>query len=207
MVNSARDTAAGPIEIVCYFDDDDGESASAAAELGCKVLVGPRIVLTDCWNKLLLLAAGPYLMQGNDDIVFKTPGWDQQVEYAFSFVPDRILMVHGLDCGYHDRGFGPHPIVHRRWVDALGYFIPPYFESDFGDRWLNELADAMDRRRWLPFDVEHMHFLMGKAKIDQTTIERLERHGRQRSDQVWEQTANLRARDLEKLQALIGTLP
>src|SRR6266705_3622822 len=82
MVNSARETCAVPPEIVVYVDDDDPESAVKAEELGLKLIIGPRIIMTDYWNQCYAKSAGDIVMQAGDDIVFRTPGWDAMVEEA-----------------------------------------------------------------------------------------------------------------------------
>ena len=143
-------------------------------------------------------------MQGNDDIIFRTNGWDALVEQAFENCPDKILLVHGSDEGQHFTRFGAHGIVHRRWIDTVGYFIPPYFSSDYGDAWINELAEGIRRRKFVPFIAEHMHFMFGKAPMDQTTRERLARHKRDNVDDIWRRTKSERIVATKKLAALIG---
>jgi hypothetical protein len=188
-----------------YVDDDDLAQADIATKLGAGVRTGPRTVLSDCWNHCYELAKGDILMQANDDIVFRTPGWDRQVEAAFEACPDRILMVYGNDNCIQFEKFGPHPFLHRRWVEAVGYFTPPYFVSDFGDTWINDVANALRRRRYLPFIVEHMHFINGKAAQDENTLDRLRRHQEHNPTQLYQQLADSRRQDVEKLQALLNT--
>lgn len=220
MVESVVATVTRPagVEVLFYVDDDDVEvSLPIINELAGRKYVtgkvrvdaktGPRQVLTQCWNELLSLATGELLMQGNDDIVFRTPGWDALVEQAFERQADKIILVHGSDGGMHFENFGPHPIVHRRWVDAVGYFIPPYFSSDFGDTWLNELANHLERRRYVPFVAEHLHFLMGKAEKDQTTLERLARHARDNPTKIYADRAAERQEQVERLRGLMVLSP
>lgn len=203
MVDSIRATAHNYVEVVVYVDRDDPGSVETARRLGIKWICGPRIMLTKCWNTCLRLAEGDIYMQGNDDIVFHTKGWDLIVEQEFAKFPDHIVMVYGNDMGMHRETFGPHPFVHKRWVEILGYFIPPYFESDFGDAWVNELSNAVSRRRYVPIMVEHLHFLMNKAEKDETTLERLERHRIQNPDHVWDCHAFEREQACEKLRQAI----
>ncbi len=212
MVDSLFDTASGPVEVCLYIDDDDPGSVVTAKMLArlygphkIKWMVGPRIVMSEYWNKLVSIAAGEYFMLGNDDVVYETPDWDEYVDYFFSFLPDKIAHVYGSDDGQHYEGFGAHGIVHRRWVETLGYFVPPYFTSDHGDAFLNEVASALDRNRYLPFTVKHYHFMFGNAPIDDTYRDRLERHYKDRNAEKWVATAAERTRDIAKLRALLGT--
>lgn len=210
---SAIKTAKNPdkLEFVCYVDDDDVASYEKfgfdiAPDLNGNIhfIVGPRIVLSNTWNKCASYASGDILMQGNDDIIFRTVGWDVMVSRAFERCADKILMVHGND-GSTGRpssigNFGPHPFVSRRWIEVLGYMTAPYYSSDYGDTHINELANAIGRRRYLQFTVEHMHNLFGKAPIDKTTNERLARHAKDKVDTLYKDLALLRELDIEKLK-------
>lgn len=194
MVNSARSTATGNVEVVAYIDDDDDSAyIPSCADV---VIRGPRIILTQCWNECAEVAHGDIFMQSNDDVVFETKGWDQTVENAFAECPDKILMVHGDDQFCQGASGAAHPFVHRRWFELLGYFIPPYFSSDFGDSWVNELANALDRRRYLPFVVKHLH-----GVDDETTRERLARHEKDNPSKIYADLAQQRAIDIEKLRS------
>lgn len=213
MMQSLVDTNSHKVEVLAYLDNDDPQkpdymnllTVGAFGGLPVVFRSGPRLVLTKCWNELLPLATGDIFMQGNDDVVFKTPGWEQIVEREFAKRKDHILLAFGDDCGgYHNGKFGPHPFVHRRWVDALGYFIPPYFSSDFGDTWVNELGVAVNRVKRLPIEIEHLHFIYGKADKDKTTRERLVRHEKDDPEKLYKAMASLRAFDAQKLKSAVG---
>lgn len=204
-IESCRATETYPTEIVAYVDEDDAQSYADINLPNVQFIIGPRIILSNCWNKCATAAKGDILMQGNDDIVFRTQSWDVMVEHAFERCADRILMVHGSDGSQgHNSSiglFGPHPFVHRNWVDALDYFTAPYFSSDYGDSWINDLANGIGRRQFIPFVIEHLHFIFGKAAQDETTNERLMRHSADNVSQLYQDLAPLRALDIEKLQA------
>jgi hypothetical protein len=192
------------LEFVAYVDNDDTSYDKDFPEL--VIRRGPRIVLSNMWNKCAELAKGDIFMQGNDDILFKTHGWDIKVEFAFEQSKSKILMVHGSDgsgSGHRSaRGeFGPHPFLHRRWFETLGYVTPPYFSSDYGDTWINDLANALDCRSYIPFVIEHCHFHFGKASQDDVTMDRLMRHSSDGVDRIYEELEPLRNIDIDKLRA------
>jgi len=195
------------VEVVARFDDDDEESADNARKLGVTVIVGPRLrEMTRYWNECFDVCHGDIVCQANDDMRFITDGWNAMVEEAFSEVPDKILLVHGRDVMGHQANFGPHAFLHRRWIQALGYFIPPYFCSDFGDAWINELSDRIGRRRYVPFDIEHRHFSHGFPEMeDETTLDRLKRHEEDDPDSIYYSQEKMaeRARDAQKLAKLM----
>lgn len=202
---TARETAKHPIEICVYVDEDDNFSVPVLQELKVRYVVGPRIrQMTQYWNVCASFANGDILGQLNDDVIFRTHGWDEIVENFFAQAGDKLWVVHGDHLGTFDgRNFGPHPFIHRRWAEIVGYFLPPYFSSDYGDTWLNDLANALSRRKFLPFEIEHMHVAHGKAEMDETTRERLVRHKEDDPDSLYHQTIDQRVEDARKLGALM----
>lgn len=162
MAESARSTAYGPLEIIVWLDACDPkltENLRVCREEKILYMLGPRNILhSSRWDKCLPLATGEILAHGNDDIVFQTPGWDELVEDFFGPSIDKLWVVGGDDGYLHSETLAPHPIVHRRWLDALGYIIPPYFDAEWGDTWVSDLATRIGRLAFLPFVCEHMHF-------------------------------------------------
>ena len=114
------------------------------------------------------------------------PGGSPTYVYeAFAAVPDKILFAFGRD-GYQDgNNFGTHGFVHRKWIETVGYWFPPLFSSDYNDVFLNDVAKLIGRHQEIPIYTEHMHYICGKAAIDQNTQERLERHQRDRPDVLY----------------------
>lgn len=206
MAQSILHTAKNTVEIVARFDDDDEQSAQAAS-LYAKVIIGPRIRnMTVYWNECFDACRGDIVQQGNDDTIYTSPGWDVLVEEVFEEVPDKIILVHGFDVYGHGDRFGPHSFVHRKWVQTLGYFIAPYYSSDFGDAHLVELADRIGRRRYVPFNIEHRHFSHGFDEMnDEVTQERLQRHREDDPDTLYysSEKSEERRRDAEKLAKLM----
>lgn len=210
MYRSALENAAGPVEALFYVDEDAPKSVPGEElrELGHEltgtvpsvcVVPGPRITLSDMWNVLARSANGEIMMHCGDDIVFRSKDWDLQVINTFNAYPDRIVFVHGNAMDYGER-FGTHGFLHRRWVQTVGYFTPPYFASDYADTWINDVADMIGRRHYLPDVItEHMHFVFGKAPLDATYQERLDRHGN--AVQLYESTLDQRQEAAEKLRA------
>src|SRR6266487_3154917 len=177
MMASARSTAAGPVQFVFRVDEDDPQALPDDMDYrDVMVAAGPRAVLSSLWNDAYRYSAGEIVMQGDDEVIFRTPGWDQLIEDAFSQVPDRIAFVHGRDGHQPDGTFGTLGFLHRRWPDAVGYVTPPYFSCDYGDTWLNDVANELGRRVYLPeVMTEHMHPVAGKGEWDRTHQERVAR--------------------------------
>lgn len=203
-MSSAFETADTEVEFVFYVDEDDTSSLDVIARHGGKVIVGPRVVLSEMWNRCAEQAYYDVMMHCGDDIVFRSDHWDSIVLNEFEQVPDKILLVYGRD-GFQDEKLGTHSFIHRNWVDTVGYFVPPYFSSDYNDTWLNEVAVALDRRRYVPeIYTEHMHPAAGKGVLDVTHQERLARHTRDNVEQLYADKQAERYADVKKLQAFIA---
>lgn len=209
MVESGRATADERVEYVFYIDDDDAPSRDMAIQLneqGGDVFWthGPRgtLNLSQLWNECYDASTpGCDIFQHScDETIYRTSGWDTAVREAFeNEFPDGIGLVYGRD-GIHDENLATHGFITRSWVDAVGYFVPPYFSSDYNDLWLHEVAGGIGRRWFLP-DVftEHMHPAVGKGPLDQTHQERLARHGQDNVDALWNQLFPQRQEDVRKL--------
>jgi hypothetical protein len=206
LLTSVDATARDTVDVCFYVDEDDptrDETVGVIRDWGAIALVGPRVVLSETWNRCWTEVRPDVAMHCGDDIVFRTDGWDELVLAEFERFPDRIAFVHGRD-GFQDARVGTHGFLHRNWVETVGYFVPPYFSSDYNDTWLTDVADALGRRVYLP-DVytEHMHPVAGKGEWDQTHRERLERHRRDDVEKIYRDLAPRRAEDVEKLRRAI----
>jgi len=204
LVDSALETAETDVEFVFYVDEDDDSAVDVIRSYEqTQIVSGPRVVLSETWNECWTYARHDVGMHCGDDIVFRTSGWDTRVLEVFDQYPDKIVFVHGRD-GYQDRRVGTHGFLHQNWVDAVGYFVPPYFSSDYNDLWITEVADVLGRRVYLA-DVytEHMHPVIGKGEWDQTHRERVARHRRDGVDRTYRRHAPTRLVDAGKLRAVI----
>lgn len=202
LVLSVVKTANPHTEICFYVDDDD--HTNVFLEKWEKKIVGPRITFSDTWTELLKIATGDILMLCADDIVFQTTGWDAMVEQAFAEVPDRILLVHGDDLGPSGKTFATLPFVSREWVEAVGYFTPRGFSCDWCDTWLHDVAKMIGRYKFLPFVVEHMHRIYGKAPNDETYKETQLRDSRDNNTAKYKARLAEREADAEKLRKVIS---
>jgi glycosyltransferase involved in cell wall biosynthesis len=157
------------IEFVFAIDDDDAETVKTVESLtglSKVVSVGPHKKCLP-WDRLGA-ATGDILMLCGDDIIFRTPGWDDKVRESFAQWPDRIGLVYGND-GFWDDRLCTHPFVHRRWVEVVGYIAPPCLNRYYIDNWLFDIARYAGRCCHRP-DVytEHAHYGLGKATMDET---------------------------------------
>ena len=201
---SVVDTASNinDIELVVYIDDDD--QTYDHIEVPMIIVRGPRIVLSECWNKCFARARGDILMHCGDDIVFRTDGWDKVIVDEFAKYPDHVVFVYGDDGG-PSKDFGTHGFIHRVWAGASGFFVPPYFSSDYNDTWLNDVAKLIGRHRHVDIYTEHMHPAFNKAPVDTNHLERLARHREDQVDELYNSSQMQKERqdNAEKLRKVM----
>jgi hypothetical protein len=201
---SITDTASMPmdIEMVLYVDNDDDSYNNLSFPV--TIIKGPRIVLSEMWNKAAEKATSDILMYAADDIVFRTPNWDTKVVSRFDMIPDGIGFVFGNDGSkVHDGKYGTHGFVTKKWVKALGYVCPPHFSGDYSDTWINDIAKMVGRHFHIDIMTEHLHPDFGKTELDATYKEKYERMAQ---DKVAEKYASMhldRVVDSNKLRKVM----
>lgn len=206
LASSVYETATYPrqVEMVVVNDFDEPFFGGYSAVYEKWPQIRPRLVqrtvLSDLWNRAYERSSGSIVMHCGDDVVFQTPGWDVVVREAFEASDDKILFVYGDDLGPNGKTFGTHGFIHRRWVDAVGYFLPPIFSCDWADVWLNDVAEQIDRKALLPIVTEHLHYTFGKSERDQTHHEREERGQKDDVVALYKNTKADRVKDASKLK-------
>lgn len=129
MVESAYRTAGGKIKI--YSGSNGGDDyLYRQFPIDC-----PTVYM---WNMLAEEAMqdpkNDIFMLGSDDIIFSTPLWDNE------FHNDSPHVWHLQDS--RDKLGIPHPICNRKYIEAMGYFMPPIFLHWQIDVWTTEIAKA-----------------------------------------------------------------
>lgn len=211
-VETAKQLSVHPrsVEVIAYLDEDDAHNYAEDDHWlfpDARYIVGPQRLLSECWNECYAQARGEILMHCGDDIVFRTPSWDAEVRRVFAASEDKILLVHGDDCSPNTDALATHGFLHRRWIETLGYFVPPLFSSDWNDVWLTEVADMIGRRVKIPIVTEHMHYAFGKSDYDTTYREREERGVRDGVVELFKETATSRKQDAKKLRKVMRDDP
>lgn len=212
-IESVRATAENIPEILCYVSDCDDSYDRLITESKyddfpwsgfVKFIRGPRVIMSDLWNVLVPHARGDIFMLCADDVLFRTPGWDVEIEKAFAAVPDRILLAYADDGGPNGKAFATLPFVSREWVDAVGYFTGPGFSADYSDTWPNDVAEMVGRKKFVPVLIEHMHWMWEKAQYDEVYAENQSRLYRDKCREQYDARITERQRDAEKLRTAIA---
>jgi len=202
------------IEICVYVDNDDIESKNTIESLIVKYSSSNlkyttsenSLNLSEMWNYAYeKLATGNIIMHCGDDIRFRTPNWDTIIRGEFNKYDDKIILVFCKD-GIQNENLATHSFVHRKWIEVSGFWLPPYFVSDFNDLWLDVVARGVGRSVYLGnIYTEHLHNAVGKATIDDNTTRRLERHQRESPQSLYDNKYHEREVQINKLKTFIQT--
>tara|TARA_R110000824_G_scaffold41418_1_gene123252 strand:+ start:1765 stop:2475 length:711 start_codon:yes stop_codon:yes gene_type:complete len=211
-INSVVDTAEdlSRVNIYLYVDADDVVTMPKVTELSDKYpslilcLVGPRTIHSHIANLLLPYVKEDIFFLGADDLIMRTKGWDKVICDFFDNHEDKVVLAYGDDL--FQPNLATHPILHRNWVEAIGYLTPFYFEADFADTWINDLAHKINRKQKLDFVNEHMHFFARKMELDQTFAENRNRYKNQDPELVYKCLEPVRQRDAQKLLNVMESL-
>lgn len=199
MINSALSTAGAEIEILLYLNDDDPKLNEYKLLIDSKYYsVGPDRSPGYSWNLLANQATGDILFLMGDDATFETANWASIVTDAFNKIPDKIACVYPYVPGIK-KSNNPHFCVHRNWIKALGYFVPPHFWHWYVDTWTRTLAKSINR--YVCLENFPLPIILNPAD---ETVERKDRLSlRERDHWTWEVTQRHRDADIFALQKFI----
>ena len=165
------------VEVVLYVDQDDAGSHHLDSETVRVVrIIGPRMSMGSYNTACLARARGDILILANDDMVIRTPGWDDRIAQVDAEFADRIYLAYGRDL-FKTR-VCTFPILSRRTCELLAEPYPAAYQGAFIDTHLFDLFKRLqkrgfDRIRYLHDVVfEHLHFRTGKAVRDATYLKR-----------------------------------
>jgi hypothetical protein len=197
------------VELVLRIDDDDKDTINKVKLFPhldrIKTIIAPRgKTMGEMHNVCINVCSGNIMMPGSDDFLFRTKSWDSLVRDAFDQYPDKILLLHCSD-GLQNEALATTVFVHRKWVEILGYLIPPYFVADFGDKWLDHVAHDVGRKIYFPAVlIEHMHYTAGKSDFDEVYRDRRRMKKEAGGKRAWKETGEKRHEDVAKLQNYIN---
>lgn len=172
MVDAVADTTSGRATVLGLVDRDDPTRLLYQVQngKGCTVLGGARNTLSALTNRAAGLPYAQrfeYLASLGDDHVPLTQNWDLDTIEA-------IRAMDGPGWAYGDDGFQGERcptawVQSRALVDALGWMMLPHCAHMYVDNAILELGRATGRLAYLPaVQIEHQHFVAGKATLDQT---------------------------------------
>lgn len=199
------------IEILYGIHADDIVSKTKIEELKGRVKISVRAEIIDrhpdgvhlsfLWNQIYPRAKFPILGYFGDDVIFRTPGWDEEVRKEFA--ADKRLLVCCNDCYQHGSQatlYFTHKIVH----DAFGFYLPMKFRRWFMDTFLDRVFRHSGKFRYREDIVtEHMHPERFPERTDD--VYRAMNHHKQADQALWESPENIK--DIEKYIQILKAIP
>jgi glycosyltransferase involved in cell wall biosynthesis len=160
------------LEIVLYLDDDDLESRALTHPLLNLVKLIKHSddmgnILRTCYDA----SSARYVMLANDDMIFKTQGWDETVIKTFAGFPDDIGMVYGNDL-YYGKLMSTFPILSRTACELMDKICPAQYKWHCIDAHIFDIFTRLSlsgykRTAYLKNVIfEHMHHELSAAIND-----------------------------------------
>lgn len=192
------------IEVILYLDDDDlnshyldSDDFSVTKIIGNQDSMGAYNVA--CLSK----ARGDIIILINDDLVFRTVGWDEKVIAMDARFSDKIYLAYTNDL--FKKAWCSFPILSRKTCTELINPYPVEYKGAFIDTHLYDVFKRLQRQKYDRIcyleDVvfEHLHYRTGKAKLDDTYKSR----GRFDDDAAFVQLSTIRQLSADRMAALI----
>lgn len=173
---SVAETASqlGQIEVILYVDDDDVDSHFLDSDvLKVTRIIGSRASMGTYNSTCYEAAKGDIIILVNDDMVIRTPGWDEKVIEFDAKIPDKIYLAYGNDL-FKKGDLCTFPILSRRTCELLVEPYPKEYRGAFIDFHLFDIFKRLqhagfDRIHYMDDAVfEHLHYRTGKAPFDET---------------------------------------
>ena len=121
------------VEVVLYVDEDDTGSHDLDSTDFCVVrIVGPALTMGGYNSACLEKARGDVLILANDDMVIRTPGWDDRIRAMNAEFDDQIYLGYANDLFKKSR-FCTFPILSRRTCEILADPYPTAYRRAFID--------------------------------------------------------------------------
>ena len=199
MVDSVLKNPGCNIEIILYLNEDDPMLSDYLENItNVKIIVGPDQSTSYSWNLMAPQAKYDILMLMGDDSIIETDNWGIMITQEFNKIPDKILMV-APKAGTLGKAKCPHFFLHKNWIEALGYFLPPHFHHHYVDLWVRDLARSV--RRFVHLE----NFVMPIIKnVNDEVINRYTRSWLKEKDTyLWEKTERYKEADANALRQFI----
>jgi len=193
-----------------YYGVDEDDPTLATIEKISKAVPCVKVIriknegkflgLGKLWNILTKETTEEIISMIGDDMVFKTPNWDEEIIKEFTNIPeDKIKAIHcNDDC--HKAKLAVNLFCHRKYAEVMGQFMREEFKINWVDQWLHQVFSAFGRLNYRDdIMIEHRHWVLGKSNHDSTAIRMAQADVNKVSDKLWYDLVDERIKDVEKL--------
>jgi hypothetical protein len=198
MMESAFKSPGCVVDIMFFLNDDDPMLADYLVFLDVtQYVIGPNQSTCYSWNLMANNAKYDILFLVGDDAQFTNDNWGVSVIEAFDLYPDKIVCVYPRAPSVSKKK-NPHFCLHKNWIEATGFFLPPHFYHWYVDTWIAEVARGVGRYHLLP------HFEMPIENIGDS-VSKSYHHSwmKERDAWMWGVTDRYRQADIAQLQIYI----
>jgi len=179
---AAHSRCVSDVEVVLHIDEDDVASHTIDhSHIPLVKLIEPFRSMGACNTACFVRASGEVIILMNDDVIIRTPGWDEALLAYHASVGDQIYLAYGNDL-FKGKRVCSFPILSRRTCRLLGEPFPARYRGGLIDYHLLDVFKRLDqlghaRIRYFPNLIfEHTHYRTGKLPFDETYARR-ERFG------------------------------
>lgn len=210
-VDSVFATADNPdqVELIIALDNDDPmlEQYKQRLDKRVKLFINPRFAkLSTCWNQMTFMSKGDMVMLANDDLRHRSHHWDMMLCEAARKHPDGIFCAWGPD-GIHKDNQASFPVVGRKVVEVLGYYLPEIFQYFYVDTWIFDIIKRVGRLEYIPtLFIEHMHICKQKRQPDALDAYNRRDNALRNDRELFQQTSDQREQEASKLRAYIKSV-
>ena len=198
MYDSAKRSPGCPIEIKFYLNEDDPDLDKYKSFLQPnEYIVGPNQSTSYSWNLMAEKATYDIFFLVGDDAQFTVENWGKHIINAFNKFPDKIVCVYPRVPTLSSKK-NPHFCLHRNWINALGFFLPPHFYHWYVDTYVREVAQRINRF----YCIQEFEMPIQNVK-DGVSAAYHHSWQRQRDDWLWAKTERYREKDAETLSKTI----
>jgi len=198
MMQSAFKSPGCIIDIKFFLNSDDPMLSDYLEFLDeSQYIIGPNQSTCYSWNLMAEQATYDILFLVGDDAQFGCDNWGVKVLNAFDQYPDKIACVYPRAPSVSKKK-NPHFCLHKNWIKAIGFFLPPHFYHWYVDTWIAEVARGVGRFHLIP-DFEMPIENVGDG------VSKSYHHSwmKERDAWMWGITARYRQADIKRLQEFI----
>jgi predicted SAM-dependent methyltransferase len=166
------------IEIVFGIHEEDTASKAKIEEMKSKVKIEIRAELinrysdgkchlTFLWNQLYVKSKYPIVGYFGDDVIFQTPGWDEEVRKEFT--KDKAILFYANDVYVQKGALATLFFTHKAIHEKTGYYLNEHFRRWYMDTWWDSLFRNAGKTVYKP-DIHwaHIHPDAFPEKLDAT---------------------------------------
>ena len=170
-LNMARDPKSLEVLVRLDYDDQRLHEYLSRVPMLCpwaRLVIGPRLTVGAAapLNDLVQSARGDAIVCFSDDNKFLTPRWDDEVRRVLENNPKKLIFF--PKDNYLDEKQATNFIVRRKWVEIMGFLLPPQFNHLYADTWVEDVAKKADVLHYMPeIIIQHEKF----ANPDLTMID------------------------------------